>query len=128
MNPLVHIISALAVFGLLFKTGAPLDFVVIAILSSVLIDMDHFLFGRMAGSYHPRKIYEFCMSGKIFEFIPPERLISCRIFDVKVLPLHNIVLAVFALVLYLPVGLGMLLHIMTDVFSDSIGMYFYNRR
>ncbi len=126
MNPSVHIISSFIVFGLLFKMGAPLDFVIIAFGTSILIDADHLLFGRMVGSYNPKKIYDFCMNNGILKFMPPRRLVFSRIIDFRVLPFHNIVLAVVAIFLYLPVGLGLLFHIILDVFSDIIGVHFYN--
>ncbi len=123
MNPSVHIISALVVFGLLFSMGAPLDFVVIAIVTSVIIDVDHFLFGRVAGSYHPKKIYDFCVSENVYESFTPLKIFLSRPLDFRVFPLHNIVLVVFAIYFYLPVGLGLLFHVILDAFFDMSKIY-----
>ncbi len=128
MNLSVHIISSLAVFGILFKMGAPLDFVIIAFVASIIIDVDHFLFGRVAGSYHPKKIYDFCLSEDVYESFTPMRIFLSRPFDFRVFPLHNIFLAALAIYLYLPVGLGLLFHIILDAFFDIGRIYSHGPR
>ncbi len=109
-----HAIISAFVFGFLYLKGVPLDFVLLAFFAAILVDIDHMALGRVFGTYNPIGIYNHCMTREIENVYTPKGMLMRRWFDLRMLPFHNLFLNAFLLIVFLPVGLGMLLHNILD--------------
>lgn len=117
MKLLHHFIISSSVFGIFYLVGSPLDFVMLAFLASVFIDVDHMLLGRFYGTYNPIEIYNRTMKKELEKKLTPREILVRKWFDLRVFPLHNLLLNVILLITVLPVGIGVLLHNILDGFD-----------
>lgn len=114
MRIIYHAIISAIVFGFFYLFGFSLNFVLLAFFAAVFVDIDHLALGRVFGTYNPIGIYRRCMTREIENVYTPKGMLMRRWFDLRMLPFHNLFLNAFLLIVFLPVGLGILLHNILD--------------
>ncbi len=114
MHPTHHVIISFLVFGFLYLLGLPFNFVMVAFLASILVDIDHMALGRIFGTYNPIEIYNRCMAREIEDIFTSRGALLRKWFDLRVLPFHNLFLNVILIMFLPPVGIGVLLHNILD--------------
>jgi hypothetical protein len=112
-----HILFSGAVFGTAYVLGLKEEFVLIAFLASVLVDVDHLFIGGLVGTYNPKRIYDYFIDGKFDEWMTPKEVIRGKIFGSRFFPLHNIWVCGALLWIWPPVGVGMAFHYALDFFD-----------
>jgi hypothetical protein len=115
-----HFIISALVFGVFYIIGFPLDFVMLAFLASIFMDIDHMTLGRFYGTYNPLEIYNRTMKKELERKLTPKEIILRKWFDLRVFPFHNLLLNIVLLMVILPVGIGVLLHNVLDGFDYFI--------
>jgi hypothetical protein len=105
------------VFAVLYLGGLSLKFVILAFLASVFMDIDHMMLGRFYGTYNPIEIYNRTMKKELEKKLTPRQIMLRKWFDFRMFPFHNLILNVVLLITFLPVGIGVLLHNILDVFD-----------
>jgi len=117
MIPNHHILFSTMFFGLAYLLGFEPSYIVIGFLASILIDLDHFFVGSIAGGYNPKTIYDFCLNPTVFGGMTLDKALKAKIFGTRLLPFHNIWACSGFGLLWPPVGIGMSLHLALDLIS-----------
>lgn len=119
MMPSHHILISGAVFSFAYLRGLSGEFVLIGFFAAILIDIDHFLLGSIAGGYSPSMIYEFSKKHEILRSFTWREILRGKLLGTRLFPLHNIWICGALLWLWLPAGFGFSLHLILDAYYDA---------
>jgi hypothetical protein len=109
-----HVIISATVFGILYLSGFPKNFILLGFFASILMDIDHLTLCGIFGTYNPVEIYSRVMAGEFDEMFTPKEQFINKWVDFKIFPFHNLFLNAVILITVFPVGVGMLLHNVLD--------------